>query len=895
MPTNVIKPGWVTFAGAGPGAPDLLTVRCRDAIAEADIIVYAGSLVNPKVLQNAAPGCSLHDSAGMDLPTIADLLISAARQGQRVLRLHTGDPSVYGAIAEQMEKLDRADIPYEVIPGVSAVFAAAAAVKTELTLPEVSQTLILTRRAGRTPIPKGEELESLAAHSATLALYLSISDMEGVTADLLRGGYPPQTPAVVVYRASWPDELVISGTLETIVEQIRHSGINRQAVILVGPSLNRKDAEPSRLYNPAFSHGYRASEENTSLPTSSLPSPVKTTPFCGRMAVYALTEVGGRLGKNIATAFNWDIFLSLRHCNPNGSDRNNIFPFDPTELAALIRENWSCYDGHLFIMASGIVVRKIAPFLSDKTQDPAVVVCDEKGRHVVSLVGGHIAGANRLATQVAEFLGGEAVISTATDIQGLQAFDNFAATRGMEILNPENIKKLNTLLLENREIAWIDPQPRVPEVFQKCENIVAFSSLETLPQGFAGAVVLSPSTPVKISALPVLYLRPLPLTVGIGCKRGTPAEEILAAIDQTLKTHELDRERVNVLASIELKKDESGLLEAAAARDWQTVFYGAKELEDIPVPTPSPFVRNTTGSPSVAEAAAIASSDGRLLVPKQKQGSVTVAVATLTAPSCGGKERKATGSLQVVGIGPGTLEGMTRQAFDAIRCADIIVGYTAYCEQIAPLIPGKKLITSGMREEIPRCDRALDLALAGHSVALVCSGDAGVYGMAGLLFERIEARSLDFNAVRVIPGVTAASLAASAVGAPLMNDFAVLSLSDLLTERETILRRLEHIARSGMACALYNPRSKSRQDLIITALDCFRRERGNDTIAAIVTHAGRDGESVWTGSLADLPIEKINMSSVVLIGGEEARLIGRWMVEPRGYKKKAAFQSDGEH
>ena len=176
--------------------------------------------------------------------------------------------------------------------------------------------------------------------------------MEGVRTDLLRGGYTPQTPAVVVYRASWPDEEVISGTLETIVEQVRHAGIDRQAVILVGPSLNRKDAAPSRLYDPAFSHGYRTSEENTPLPNFSPLASVAPSPFCGRVAVYALTEAGCRLGREIGTAFNWDIFLSRRHCSDPDSDPGAIFPFDPTELADLIRENWGRYDGHLFVMAS---------------------------------------------------------------------------------------------------------------------------------------------------------------------------------------------------------------------------------------------------------------------------------------------------------------------------------------------------------------------------------------------------------------------------------------------------------------------------------------------------------------------------------------------------------------
>ena len=890
MTNKVLKPGWVTFAGAGPGAPDLLTVRCRDAIAEADVIVYAGSLVAPEVLAGAAFGCRLYDSAAMALPAITETLINAARQGLKVLRLHTGDPSLYGATAEQMAALDLAAIPHEMIPGVSAVFAAAAALRAELTLPEISQTLILSRRGGRTPVPEKERLEKLATHGATLALYLSVADLAAVVDDLRRGGYPPETPAAVVYRASWPDEKIVEGTLVTLADQVRQAGIDRQAVILVGAALARRGVPSSRLYDPAFGHGYRGAQDNQALPLSPLPAAVSTT-FCGRVAVYALTETGCRLGLKIGAAFSWDVFPSRSHVPRPQSAGDRVFLFPPGDLSVLIEGNWHRYDGHLFIMAAGIVVRFIAPLLEDKTRDPAVVVCDEKGRHAVSLIGGHLSGANRLAAVVAGQLGGQAVLSTATDVQGLPAFDDFAAIRGMEISHPERIKALNSLLLNRRPIAWVDSANEIPQDYRACANIVAVPSLAAVPDTAEGVVFLGSAPGRAGLGRPLLHLRPLPLAVGVGCRRDTPAEKILAAIDRTLANCHLEKERVACLASIDLKADENGLLQAAAARDWPLRFFSAAELMGLPVAAPSPFVEKTTGSPSVAEAAALAAGRGRLLTTKQIEGPVTVAVGTVARlPDAAGQ----TGRLRVVGIGSGTRDGMTRQAVTAIRDAEIIVGYRPYCAMIAALTGGKKVVASGMREEISRCDKALDLAMAGHSVALVCSGDAGIYGMAGLVFERIEARRLNFSEVRVIPGVTAAGLAAAAVGAPLMNDFAVLSLSDLLTAKEKILRRLKHVARSGMACALYNPRSRKRHDLIVSACDLFRQERGEDTPAAVVTDAGRRGETVWTGRLAELPVEEIGMSSVVLIGGAEARLVGKWLVEPRGYGVKTDFFPDGE-
>ncbi len=879
---GVLRPGQVCFAGAGPGAPDLLTVRCCRAIAEADVIVYAGSLVAPEVLSGAPAGCRLVDSAGLDLPSIVEVLITAARQGLRVLRLHTGDPALYGAVAEQMALLDQAGIPYEMIPGVSAVFAAAASLRTELTLPEVSQTLILSRRAGRTPMPEGEALAGLAAHRATLALYLSVGDLAGVVADLRAGGYPSGTPAAVVYRASWPDEQVVTGTLATIAEQVRQAGIGRQAVILVGPALDRAGAPGSRLYAPDFSHGFRNAESSAAVE----PKPVSDAPFfSGRVAVYALTAAGCGLALRLGAARGWDVFPSRSRLEETPAAPVRVFPFEPGDLGALIAENWGRYDGHLLIMAAGIAMRKIAPLLADKGRDPAVVVCDEQGRYAVSLVAGHLGGANRLARVVAKVCGGQAVVSTATDVQGLPAFDDFAARHGLEILNQEGIKVLNSLLLAGRPIAWIDPHGRIPAEFRECGQVVAATGLDALPPGIAAAVLTGEAPGTGKPGLPLLRLRPLPLVVGVGCRRGTPAAEILAAVDQVLADHGLEPERVTTLSSIDLKADEPGLHEAAAAHSWQTAFFPAGELTQEPVPTPSDFVRSVTGSPSVAEAAALAAGKGRLLVPKQIRGPVTLAVACLQ-PSPGVRA----GRLAVVGIGAGTLEGMTRQAVEALRTAEVVVGYRDYCERIAPLTAGKRVVASGMGEEIGRCDTALDLAMAGRVVALVCSGDAGIYGMAGLVFERIEARRLAFDAVRVVPGVTAASLAAAAAGAPLMNDFAVLSLSDLLTDRAVVLRRVEGIARSGLACVLYNPASHRRRDLLDLAVACFLRERGDRTLAALVTDAGRSGEAVRIARLADLPLDEVSMSSVLIIAGAGARCIGKWLVEPRGYATKAGFR-----
>ncbi len=260
-----MQEGRVYFIGAGPGAIDLLTVRAERLIRQADLILYADSLVNPEIATLAKPGAKLLGSSGMALEEIVSSMVEAARAGQMVARVHSGDPSIYGAIREQMAGLTAAGVDYSVVPGVSSVFGAAAALQAELTMPEVSQTVILCRAEGRTPVPEGQRLSQLACHGATMAIYLSAGAVDRVVADLLQGGYPPETPAAAVYRATWPDQQIIRGTLSDIAEAMGARGIDRQALILVGEALKPieggKDPAASLLYDPSFSHGYRDGSE----------------------------------------------------------------------------------------------------------------------------------------------------------------------------------------------------------------------------------------------------------------------------------------------------------------------------------------------------------------------------------------------------------------------------------------------------------------------------------------------------------------------------------------------------------------------------------------------------------------------------------------------------------
>lgn len=248
----------VYFVGAGPGDPELMTVKGKGLLDEADVVVYAGSLMNPALLEGLKS--ELHDSAGMGLGEITDIMRRAALEGKKVVRLHSGDLSFYSAITEQIHRLRKFGIASEVVPGVSSLAAGSAALRQELTVPETSQTVIVTRMAGRTPVPEREGIKDLSSHGSTMVVFLSIGMIEELVAELLKGGYAEDTPVVVVERASWPKERIIRGTISDIAGKVRDTGIKRTALIYVGEALRASLEEPlaaSKLYDSDFKHGYR--------------------------------------------------------------------------------------------------------------------------------------------------------------------------------------------------------------------------------------------------------------------------------------------------------------------------------------------------------------------------------------------------------------------------------------------------------------------------------------------------------------------------------------------------------------------------------------------------------------------------------------------------------------
>ena len=252
----------IHFVGAGPGAVDLITVRGQRYLQEADVIIYAGSLVNPGLLEYAKSDCKMYNSAYMTLEEVIDVMIKSEKEGKVTVRLHTGDPCLYGAIREQMDILDEKGIAYDSCPGVSSFCGAAAALNLEYTLPDVSQSVVITRTEGRTPVPEREKIESFAAHGATMVLFLSTGLLEKLTEELIKGGYAPDTPAAIVYKATWPEEEAYVCTIETLCRTAREHQITKTALILVGNVVTHSHYERSKLYDPGFTTEFRKGSDS---------------------------------------------------------------------------------------------------------------------------------------------------------------------------------------------------------------------------------------------------------------------------------------------------------------------------------------------------------------------------------------------------------------------------------------------------------------------------------------------------------------------------------------------------------------------------------------------------------------------------------------------------------
>ncbi|MDJ0508014.1 MAG: precorrin-3B C(17)-methyltransferase [Crocosphaera sp.] len=566
---------------------------------------------------------------------------------------------------------------------------------------------------------------------------------------------------------------------------------------------------------------------------------------------------------------------------------------------------WSQHRAFIFCLASGAVVRLVAPLLKDKASDPAIIIVDPTGNYVISLCSSHQGGADHLTQLIAHQINAQPIITSASHHLNLPGIDLLGLPFGWQkgpgdwtgvssaIVSQKNVQ----VIQEQGSKLWKQTLPQnhpfyfgIPEIGEN----VAFDA-----QVWITAKKLSFS---QESTIPKVQWYPRALWVGIGCIRGTSQGLIASAIEQVFQKYHLAPEAIAGVATIDIKGDEVGLVNYCQENQYPLLTYSADILNTIKVPNPSSVVREEVATASVAEAAAIYGSnywfndfdnkdksnlEKSLLVQKQiiksDNQAVTVAIAQSDLEYTG-----RAGSIYLVGMGPGSLEQITPAAKTAIHNADVIIGYGLYLDLIKPLQrPGQFLQSFPITQEKKRAKKAIELGKWGLKVAMISSGDCGIYGMAGLVLEEFKNSNWDGKKphIEVFPGITALQAAAARVGTPLMHDFCAISLSDLLTPWEVIKKRLEAAAIADFVTALYNPRSQTRQTQIIEAQTIFLKHRNPQTPVALVRNAYRQDETIIVTNLGEMLNQTIDMLTTVLIGNSSTFLHQNWMITPRGYNK----------
>ena len=560
----------------------------------------------------------------------------------------------------------------------------------------------------------------------------------------------------------------------------------------------------------------------------------------------------------------------------------------------------------VYIGACGIAVRAIAPHIGSKDTDPAVIVIDEKGENVIPILAGHLGGANEWARKIARLTEGQPVLTTATDVNGIFAVDLFAKDNQLLISDLKKAGRFTASLLEEREASVIIPS-KYADVIRYEDGIPAElkvydlsdEQLESL-QG-TNAALITPEAESSDKANTPLRLIPRCVILGIGCRKGKSYEELRDYVEEALQELGLCREAVCAVASIDVKKEEPGLISLAADFGVPLLTFSAEELEKAELENwtfaESDRVREHVGTGNVCERAAVSAGAGKILRGKTAKDGMTICVGMKPVelywkPEDSSRRNDPKGHLFVVGIGPGNPEGMTGQAAAALENSDTIIGYSVYNDLVKPYYPDKRYLTTPMTGEEARCRMAIEEVKAGHTVALICSGDPGVYGMAGLVLElagneKEDDRSCGMDIdIEIISGVTAALSGAALLGAPLVHDFAVISLSDRLTPWEKIEKRLRAAAVADLCIVLYNPSSKGRKEHLHRAAQILAEHVPQSRICGIADRIGREGEKTRVMTLGELADAETDMFSTVFIGNSSTKRLGNRMVTPRGYRSE---------
>ncbi|WP_119273925.1 precorrin-3B C(17)-methyltransferase [Taklimakanibacter deserti] len=525
------------------------------------------------------------------------------------------------------------------------------------------------------------------------------------------------------------------------------------------------------------------------------------------------------------------------------------------------------------LCASGIVIRALAPVLDDKRQEPPVLALAEDGSSVIPLLGGHH-GANDLARRIAKITGGHAAVTTASDLRFGAALDD--PPPGWVLANPEDMKAFAARLLAGESVRTSGQMPWLD-----------------LPTSAAAALEITATHEDLTGSPSHLVYHPKVLTLGVGGERGVAADELVTLVDDTLARHRLSRNALAAIASLDLKEDEAAIHALARHLGLPLRVFTAAELnaEASRLKTPSPLVMKEVGCPGVAEGAALAAAgqEARLIVPKTKSRRATCAVALAPAPVLEPRGR-AQGRISLVGLGPGDHSSRSPAASAALRQATDWVGYDLYLDLARDLKGAQQEHRFPLGAEETRVRHAIALAKEGRQVALICSGDPGIYAMAALAFELIDLAP-ERIAVEVLPGISAFQAAAARAGAMIGHDFCCISLSDLLTPWEIIENRLKAAAQGDFVTAFYNPRSLKRRDQLEKAIAILKSYRPEDTPVIVASNLGRAEEKVRIVPLKDFDPDVVDMLTLVMVGSSQSKSFQRgdgrtYAYTPRGYAKK---------
>ncbi len=588
----------IAFVGAGPGDPELITIKGKKLLEQADIVLYTGSLI-PEALVTGL-SADIVNSAPLTLEEVVSLLKQAFDTRKKIVRLHTGDPAIYSTIREQIRALAKERIPYFVVPGVTAGFAAAAALGTELTIPGKTQTVIFSRIAGRTPVPNTEDVERLASIKASIVLYLSVHKIREVAEKLIAGGYSSDTPVAVAEKVTWPEQRIVTGTLSTIADRVKLEGIRKTAVILVGEAVGdfASSSERSLLYHPEFSHAARKSA-----PLETVQTKIDLSCTFDELHIAFLGKRGKKLGMKIKSAIY--------------APRIDLLHFRSLKPLIDSQKLWKKRVGLIFVTAAGIAVRTLARNIKSKAEDPAVIVVDEAGKNVVSLLSGHLGGANKLCTSVASVIGANPVITTASDSLNLVPIDLWARFHQLEPVSREGLKKAASRLISQGSLKTYSDLSidKLPPGLSKVESMEEAELVISIKN-------LKPSEKQ-------IHLVPKIVAIGIGCHNHISSEHLIQNLNDFAKSHNLHMASICCFASIDRRRDTPALFETARMLNIPLKFFSRYELGTLQVKTPSKVVNNALGIKGVAEPAALMAAGDRasLLIPKKKYDNMTIAAA----------------------------------------------------------------------------------------------------------------------------------------------------------------------------------------------------------------------------------------------------------------------------